>query len=76
MACVKAWRQEEANGGDGHTGGAGLEASTFENLDKCTHAHTQFTVHTDSACGEREEWREMSLKDLVEARTKRAFTPY
>lgn len=64
------------NEGDRHTGGAGLEASTFENLNKCTHAHTQLTVHTDSGYGEGEEWREMSLKDLVEARSKRAFTPY
>lgn len=43
-ACQAREQQEEENGGNGQSGGAGLKASTFENLNKCTHTHTQLTV--------------------------------
>lgn len=56
--------------------GPELQASAFENLSECTNAHMWFTVHTVSGCGEAGEWREMGLKDGVEAGSKGAFTPH
>lgn len=43
----------EARRGNRQSEGAGLEASTHECLNKCTHAHTQRTVHTASGYEEK-----------------------